>query len=119
MLDPSLGHFDYAVSMDSLIHYQLADVTATVERFAARATSGVLFTSAPWTPALGAMHFVGRLLPKRADRAPSIVPIRASELEAELGRTLPSTAWQIGRREKISSGFYISSALEIVKTCNN
>ena len=69
MLDPALGRFDYVVAMDSLIHYEGADIARIVSALAARAESGVVFTVAPRTALLTLMHAVGRFLP-RGDRAP-------------------------------------------------
>ena len=77
MLEATRGGFDHAVAMDSLIHYCLDDVLRIVAQFSALARRSVLFTSAPWTPALGAMHFFGRLIPHRSHRAPAIEPVSA------------------------------------------
>ena len=69
MLDIKLGHFDYVVAMDSLIHYRAPDVVRVLDSLAARTGRSLLFTFAPRTPALSVMHAVGRLFP-RGDRAP-------------------------------------------------
>jgi magnesium-protoporphyrin O-methyltransferase len=114
MLAPALGHFDHIVCMDSLIHYRAPDVVRAVAGLAARAETSVLFTFAPRTPMLSAMHAVGRLFP-RGDRAPAIEPVGARALGKRLGNDAALAAWQANRTRRIESGFYKSQALEIVR----
>ncbi len=111
MLDPALGSFDHVVAMDSLIHYAPEDLVDAVAQLADRATGSILFTFAPHTRLLGAMHSVGKVFPK-SDRSPAIVPVSETELRARLGRL---DDWKIGRTHRVSSGFYTSQALELVK----
>ncbi len=115
MLDPAHGRFDYAVAMDSLIHYEGADIARIVSALAARAESAVVFTVAPRATLLTLMHAVGRLLP-RGDRAPSIAPISRRDLDVRLKRELSDGPWRIARSERIASGFYISEALEVARS---
>ena len=115
MLDPAHGRFDYVVAMDSLIHYEGADIARMVSALAERAKSGVVFTVAPRTALLTLMHAVGRLLP-RGDRAPSIAPISRQDLEDRLVRALAGERWRIARSARIVSGFYISEALEVARS---
>jgi len=110
MADPGLGEFDHVVAMDSVIHYQLADVVNVASSLGARTRGSLLFTFAPSTAALEMLWAVGRIFP-RGDRAPAIVPIKKSKLEAALLAALPGHA--IGRDARISSGFYKSHALEV------
>ena len=110
MLDPALGRFDHAVAMDSLIHYELDDAVRAVAALAALADGSVACTFAPRTPALAAMHAVGRLFP-RGDRAPSIVPVPP----AAMLRAVASDGWRVARTERVASGFYTSQALELVR----
>jgi magnesium-protoporphyrin O-methyltransferase len=112
MLDPALGRFDCIVAMDSLIHYQAADVVRVVTELAARTRDSILFTFAPKTPALTLMHSVGKLFP-RGDRAPAIEPVGYARLESLIGREPGLATWQTGRTERIASGFYTSQALEL------
>lgn len=114
MLDPALGPFDYVVAMDSLIHYRLPDKLAMIERLAARATAALLFTFAPRTPALAAMHAVGRLFP-RTDRAPAIEPVDSAELGRRLRGHAALGAWQQGRSQRVAHGFYTSEAKELIR----
>ncbi|MFK7793302.1 MAG: magnesium protoporphyrin IX methyltransferase [Devosiaceae bacterium] len=113
MLDHALGRFDHVVAMDSVIHYEAGDKVGALARLAERADSQVLFTFAPKTPLLGAMHAVGQLFP-RGDRSPAIVPISEKRLRRLIGERLPSFA--IGETLRISSGFYTSQAMQIART---
>jgi magnesium-protoporphyrin O-methyltransferase len=110
MLDPGLGHFDHVVAMDSLIHYRPVDIAAALARLAERTARSVVFTVAPSTPALQAMHVVGKAFP-RSDRSPAIVPISAARLKAALA---PVSDWRLATVERVRSGFYISEALELL-----
>lgn len=114
MLDPALGEFDYVVAMDSLIHYTGDDVVGVLSSLAARTRHAVLFTFAPRTGLLSAMHAVGRLLP-RGNRAPAIEPIAEHTLAHKIDAAAGLTAWRRGRTERIKSGFYTSQALEIAR----
>jgi magnesium-protoporphyrin O-methyltransferase len=110
MLDPSLGAFDHVVAMDSLIHYRLPDMAAALGALAARTRGSLLFTFAPRTPMLSAMHGVGKLFP-RGDRAPAIQPVARRRLEPALAAQAP--ALRPGRQRRIVSGFYTSEAQEL------
>jgi magnesium-protoporphyrin O-methyltransferase len=114
MLDPALGRFDHVVAMDSLIHYQTHDVLRALEAWAPRVSRSMLITFAPRTPALAAMHAVGRLFP-RGDRAPAIEPVAELALKRGLLATPGLKGFTDARSERISSGFYTSQALEIVR----
>ena len=111
MLDPALGHFDYVVAMDSLIHYEGADIARTLAALARRTRAAILFTVAPRTPALSVMHALGKLFP-RGDRSPAIAPISRPALERALVEHGGLTDWRIGRSHRVARGFYISQALE-------
>ena len=116
MLDPALGRFDHAVAMDSLIHYRTRDMAEAVAGLVARVDRSIVFTFAPRTPALTLMYAAGKLFP-RGDRSPAIVPVAP----AAIGRKLAALAaadgrrdWRPARTRRISSGFYISQAQEVV-----
>ena len=111
MLDPDLGSFAHIVAMDSLIHYTPDDLVDAIEELSERATGSILFTFAPHTRLLGAMHSIGKVFPK-SDRSPAIVPVAEQDL---IGRLSRLRGWTIGRTQRVSSGFYTSQALELVK----
>ena len=112
MLAPALGEFAHVVAMDSLIHYREADLVAALAALGMRASHSMLFTFVPRTPLLFAMYQVGKLFP-RGDRSPRLVPIDEDRLRAQLESNLP--AWCVARSERVSSGFYISHAIELVR----
>jgi magnesium-protoporphyrin O-methyltransferase len=112
MLDPTLGKFDYVVAMDSLIHYEGADIARIVSDLAERTRSAIVFTIAPRTAALSVMHAAGKLFP-RGDRAPAIVPISASALLRRFEEHPELVNWRVSRSSRIDRGFYISQAMEV------
>lgn len=114
MLDPALGRFDFVVGMDSLIHYQPQDVIRVLSGLALRTDKALLFTFAPSNFLLASMITVGRLFP-RQDRAPFIAPVAEDKLRALIGGTAGLSGVQIGRTERISSGFYTSQAMELIR----
>lgn len=114
LLDPGLGAFDHVVAMDSLIHYRLVDVVNVVAALAARTEHSVVFTVAPKTPALTLMWMAGRLFPRK-DRAPAIEPISARSLRRALSAEPRLRGWRLGRMQRISSAFYKSQAVELVR----
>jgi magnesium-protoporphyrin O-methyltransferase len=111
MLDDALGHFDHVVAMDSVIHYDTPDIARAIQRLTARTRRSVLFTIAPSSPLLSVMHSVGRLFP-RSDRSPALTPVSQVALRQALQQGLAGTAWQEGRSQRVSGGFYTSQAWE-------
>jgi magnesium-protoporphyrin O-methyltransferase len=109
MRSHSLGLFDHVVAMDSLIHYDEADIIGVLKAWGQR-TGHIAFTFAPGTPLLRTMHLVGKAFP-RSDRSPAIKPVSEARLSREIGQALPG--WQIDFTQRISSGFYKSQAMGI------
>ena len=114
MLDPQLGEFDYVVGMDSLIHYEAEDAVEVIAGLAERTRHALLFTFAPSSPALELFKAAGKLFP-RGDRSPSIVPVAERALQRRLDAHPRLQAWASGRSERISSGFYTSQAMELLR----
>jgi len=114
MLDAQLGTFDHVVAMDSLIHYDAADIVRVLEAIGPRTHRSFVFTFAPATPALRAMHIAGRLFP-RSDRAPAIAPVSQSRLRMQIKDSAPLNDWTIARDGAVTSGFYISHGLELTR----
>jgi magnesium-protoporphyrin O-methyltransferase len=108
MLDPSLGQFDFAMAMDSLIYYGADDIGAILAEFEPRLSDRFVFTLPPRTPLLMAMWRVGKLFP-RSNRSPIMVPHTLN------GITKATSAAHAkgGLREvgTVNSGFYHSMAL--------
>jgi magnesium-protoporphyrin O-methyltransferase len=114
MLDPMFGRFDHVLAMDSLIHYDAADIVEALAALAARCDRSIVFTHAPRTPLLVVMHAAGRLFP-RADRAPAIAPVAHRDLTRRINADPRFAGWRIGQRAEIASGFYMSHAMELVR----
>jgi magnesium-protoporphyrin O-methyltransferase len=114
MTDLGTERFDYTVGMDSLIHYKAPDMARVVAALAARTDSALLFTFAPRTLMLSTMHAVGRLFP-RGDSAPAIEPVGAATISRRLAADPSLAGWRQCRSELVSSGFYKSNALEMVR----
>lgn len=114
MRDMDLGCFDYAVAMDSLIHYNVADGVQTLEAMAEQINRKIVFTFAPKTPLLALMHATGRLFP-RADRAPSIEPVSQQHLSRRLEQIGLVQDWDVGRSHRVDVGFYKSQAMELTR----
>lgn len=114
MLDPALGRFDHVVAMDSLIHYRAADIVRVLSGLGTRTQGSVLFTFAPRTPLLTAMHAAGRFFP-RGDRAPAIEPVGPRKLAALVARERTMAPWRQARSLRVASGFYTSQAMELIR----
>jgi magnesium-protoporphyrin O-methyltransferase len=103
MTDASLGPYDFALAMDSLIYYTAADISGVLAKLGKPAQK-VVFTVAPASPLLSLAWNAGKLFP-RSDRAPTMQPHKFSRLQAACGGRLA----RVGR---ISAGFYTSDCLE-------
>ena len=114
MLDPALGEFDYVVGMDSVIHYEVGDAVQVLAGLSERTRKAMVFTYAPSNPALEVFRAVGKLFP-RGDRSPSIVPVAERWLHRRIEEDARMKDWTRGRTQRISSGFYTSQALELVR----
>jgi len=112
MLAEDLGTFDAVVAMDSLIHYEPDTAIDALQGLAARTRRQIVFTFAPWSPALSLMHKAGKLFP-RGDKSPSIVPVKPALIAGSLVETLGRDGWRIGRQQRVASGFYTSQMLEV------
>lgn len=110
MLDARLGQFDHVIAMDSLIYYTAEDIGASLAALDPRVSGSIVFTVAPRTWPLMAMWYAGKLFP-RADRSPVMIPHAFAPLESA------TKAAGVRRRlrpvERVSSGFYISQAMEL------
>jgi magnesium-protoporphyrin O-methyltransferase len=113
MTREDLGAFDHVVAMDSIIHYEASDMAAMVARILPRIHRSAIFTYAPRTPLLTAMHAAGKFFP-RSDRAPAIVPVSGKRL-MRLMSEHTGASWAAGRNHRVNSTFYISEAREVVR----
>jgi magnesium-protoporphyrin O-methyltransferase len=104
MTDEALGHFDFAVAMDSLIYYRAPDIGRILTRLGRRTGQAIVFTVAPRTPFLMTFWSLGKLFP-RTDRSPVMIPQAFPVLCRHAGEGLS----RVGR---VTRGFYISECLE-------
>lgn len=115
MLDPALGEFDHVVSMDALIHYEKADAVRALAALAGRTRRSIVFTFAPRTLVLGAMHAAGKMFP-RSDRSPAIHPVSQASLESAIRAHADLRGWTPARTRRVKSGFYISQSMELTRS---
>lgn len=115
MLAPELGIFDYVVGMDSVIHYETGDAVSVLAGLAQRTRVGLIFTFVPSNPALEVFRAVGKLFPS-GDRSPAVVPVAERWLHRRIDDDKRLQGWSRGRTERISSGFYTSQALELLRS---
>ena len=108
--------FDHVLAMDSIIHYAAKDCLKTLETLASTVNASMVFTFAPKTIPLAAMHAIGKLFP-RSDRAPAIEPIAPHNLRRSITTSEALLDWQVSREGRVSTGFYTSQAMELVKRC--
>ncbi len=107
--------FDRAVVMDCFIHYPLPETLEALRVIGAAVERQTLFTVAPWTPLLAAMHLSGRLLPS-GDRAPPIVPVRNRSLRRAFQGVDGPDGWVLARTHRVHRGFYISRGVEMLRS---
>lgn len=110
MLRPALGRFDHVVAMDSLIYYDASDIGRALANLEKRTERSIVFTVAPRTRLLMAMWYAGKLFP-RSDRSPVMIPHDPSKL-ASAARA-QGVSGLVRPVDRISSGFYISHAIEV------
>lgn len=114
MLAKAHGHFDAVFAMDSLIHYKTDDAVSVLAALGERTGRKLIFTVAPRTTLLAAMHAIGQVFP-RSDRSPGIEPVRPERLAGALLDRPDMAAWRAGRTDRITRGFYISQAMEVMR----
>jgi magnesium-protoporphyrin O-methyltransferase len=100
--------------MDSVIHYETGDAVSVLAGLAQRTRVGLIFTYVPSNPALEVFRALGKLFP-RGDRSPAVVPVAERWLHRRIDDEPQLQGWARGRTQRISSGFYTSQALELVK----
>jgi magnesium-protoporphyrin O-methyltransferase len=115
MLAPEHGAFDAVVSMDALIHYNAAAAAEAIAGLAQRTSRKMVFTLAPRTRPLVVMQAAGKLFP-RGDRSPGIQPVAIDRLISATLDRADMAGWQEAPATRISRGFYISQAQELVRS---
>ena len=103
------GSFDYAILMDSLIHYSPEDTLASIVEFSNRANNSVIFTVIPSTFFLRTKLRLGKCFP-RSERSPEIVPIELANLHQLENIKTNASLKKIARIKRF---FYVSEAWEL------
>ncbi len=113
MLGADRGRFDYVVCVDSLIHYQAADMINAIGRLQSntKGDARMLFTFAPRTPALMLMKAAGKLFP-RNDRSPAIEPIKETHLRSLVAKNLTCGS-KVVKTQRVNTPFYKSQGMEL------
>jgi magnesium-protoporphyrin O-methyltransferase len=112
MLESSFGDFDHIVLMDSIIHYRPKEAVQLINALGSKCRKSIVFTFAPFTPILGVLIWIGKLFPKK-DRAPFLEPVSEKKLLNLIKQSLPE--WKIGKIKRVTSGFYRSQAVELIR----
>lgn len=104
------GSYALVACFDVLIHYPPAPFTSMLAHLAGLSSERLLFTYAPWSPLLAALHRVGGYFP-RGQRRTEIQMMRAEQVQA----TLTKAGMQLRRSERVSRGFYHVALVEAVR----
>ena len=112
LTDSSLGQFTHVVAMDSLIYYSSPELALMLKALRARTQHDIVFSLPPRTPLLMAMWRVGKLFP-RGNRSPTMMPHSAEAVASALSEA--DVPGRLIAGERVSSGFYISSAYRQTK----
>lgn len=100
-LEAAAGRYDLVACFDVLIHYPAEPFATMLTHLAARCNDTFLFTYAPYSRLLAAMHRIGGYFP-RSQRRTEIQMIRADHV----AQTLHAAGFTIRRTQPISRGFY-------------
>ncbi|MCB1456340.1 MAG: magnesium protoporphyrin IX methyltransferase [Nitratireductor sp.] len=115
MLAAEHGEFDAVVAMDSLIHYKPEQSREAIASLASRTRRKMVFTLAPRTNLLMAMHAAGQFFP-RSDRSPAIEPVNGRQLVASVISRVDPGRWTQQPGERVARGFYISELQEMTRS---
>lgn len=95
------GRYDLVGCFDVLIHYPLEPFATMLSHLTARCSDTLLFTYAPYSTLLAALHRIGGYFP-RSQRRTEIQMIRERDVIA----ILHTHGFTVRRTQPISSGFY-------------
>lgn len=109
-LDELQGSYELVACFDVLIHYPPALFAPLLRHLAGLCTGTMLFTYAPATPLLAALHRVGGMFPK-SQRRTAIQMIPQPVVHA----TLEACGMRVGRAQRVSSGFYHVTLVEALR----
>jgi magnesium-protoporphyrin O-methyltransferase len=110
-LDDLTGRYNLVSCFDVLIHYPPDAFVPMLTRLAELCEGTLLFTYAPYSPVLAAMHRVGGIFP-HSQRRTTIEMIPDALVQATLARA----GMVVRRSERVSSGFYHVTLLQAQRT---
>jgi magnesium-protoporphyrin O-methyltransferase len=110
-LDDLSGRYNLVSCFDVLIHYPPDAFVPMLTRLIELCEGTLLFTYAPYSPFLAAMHRIGGIFP-RSQRRTTIEMIP----DAIVKSTLASAGLAIRRTQRVSSGFYHVTLVQAQRT---
>lgn len=109
-LEELRGSYAVVACFDVLIHYPPRLFAPLLSHLAGLSTGALLFTYAPSTPLLAALHRVGGLFPHGQRRTDiQMIP------DALVHATLRASGFRVGRTRRVSSGFYHVTLVEALR----
>lgn len=109
-LEEIAGRFDLVACFDVLIHYPSGPFQSLLRHLAGLTTGRLLFTYAPHSPLLAALHRVGGFFP-HSQRRTEIQMIK----DAVVRDTLGAAGLTLRQSRRISSGFYHVTLVEATR----
>jgi len=100
-LEELAGRYHLVACFDVLIHYSSEPFVQMLRHLASLCENTLLFTYAPYSPLLAALHRVGGFFP-HSQRRTEIQMIRDRTVRA----TLADCGFTMGRTQRVSRGFY-------------
>ncbi len=110
-LEQAAGRFDAVACLDVLVHYPRADFARMLGTLAARADGPLVFSYAPHSALLAALHWLGGRFPKGERRTEiQMTP------DAFVDAALAAAGMRARRRARVGRGFYYVTLVEAART---
>ncbi len=109
-LEEVTGSYNLVSCFDVLIHYPAETFSGMLAHLASLSTGTLIFTYAPYSAFLAAMHRVGAFFP-RSQRRTDIKMIR----DAQVRQALEASGMRLRRAERVGKGFYHVMLVEAVR----
>ncbi|NTW03690.1 MAG: magnesium protoporphyrin IX methyltransferase [Oscillochloris sp.] len=109
-LEEVSGSYDLVNCFDVLIHYPAESFSGMLSHLAGMCRGTLLFTYAPYSPFLAAMHRIGGYFP-HSQRRTDIKMIRDSQVR----QALAQSGMQLRRAARVGKGFYHVMLVEAVR----
>lgn len=104
------GRYDTVVCLDVLIHYPDVQAIAMLKHLSALAERSLIISFAPWTPYYSLLKWIGNLFPgpSKATRAYLHRPF-------DMTSTLEDLGWVVQAKTQVSTRFYFSYLVHVVR----